>query len=235
MSRMTSFLFLLVLLFTWAAAPAFALPTVPPGFTILDLGDPVLKGPGAVGGIAVDSVGNVYIVNAGRDGPDGDRIYKRAPGGAITLFSRPLGAEFSASDELEMDASGNLYIWDRASGRILKIDPQGAASAFFFTGGAGSSIPRAAGLAFDANGILFFSDQKTDTLRRVAPDGTDLGLFALGVGDVFQMDFGSDGFLYAASVTLGAVLKISPSGSVATLTADPLPVGLAVDRLGGGW
>lgn len=131
-------------------------------------------------GLAVDGNENVYVADSGNN-----RIRKITPGGVVTTFAGSgvsgradgtgTNAQFSNLRALAIDGSGNLYAGD--SSRIRKITPSAVVSTL--AGGDGGyadaeSGTRAMfgsiyGLAIDANGTIFVSDNGYHTIRKIEP------------------------------------------------------------------
>jgi sugar lactone lactonase YvrE len=99
--------------------------------------------------------------------------------------------------------------------------------------GEGWDTPK--GLAFDRSGNLFVGDFKTDTIFKVAPDGTR-SAFATGVHWPNNIAFDATGNLYAlspAGESKGAILKFSPDGTKSTFASGVgFPLSLAFDSAG---
>jgi uncharacterized protein (TIGR03437 family) len=155
-------------------------------------GGPATNAPlGELRGVAVDSAGNVFAVDAGNN-----RVVKIAPTGTLWVvagtgtvgFSGDGGPATAASLNLGLtlgmgvDGAGNLYIADRWNQRIRRVTPAGVITTVAGNGIAASSgdggpataasvyDPR--GVAADASGILYIVDQANARIRRVGLDGT---------------------------------------------------------------
>ncbi len=93
-----------------------------PGFLIGDL----------KGGIAVDSTGNVYVVDTGNN-----RVQKfNSQGGYVTQWGT-LGTgngQFSGPGGIAVDSTGNVYVVDRFNNRIQKFTSSGSYVSQFSTG-----------------------------------------------------------------------------------------------------
>ena len=77
-------------------------------------------------GVAVDSMGNVYIPD-GYAGADPSRVIKVTAAGAASLLT-PTGITFSRPEGVTADGMGNLYINDGGHNRIVEITTAGVAS-----------------------------------------------------------------------------------------------------------
>jgi NHL repeat-containing protein len=130
-------------------------------------------------GVALDAIGNLYIVD-GRNkrvrkvGLDGI-ITTVAGGGTASVTSGAsatavsLGVPFGVA----VDLTGNLYIVDIGVGSILKVSPSGAISRAAQLGSEG-------GLAVDSTGNLFFADTDNNRIRKISPDRTDAAVAGNG-------------------------------------------------------
>ena len=77
-------------------------------------------------GVAVDSMGNIYIPD-GYAGTDPSRIIKVTAAGAASLLTAT-GITFSRPEGVTADGMGNLYINDGGHNRIVEITTAGVAS-----------------------------------------------------------------------------------------------------------
>ena len=139
--------------------------------------------------IWVDAAGNVFIPDRGNN-----RVRRIAPNGVINTvagsgqhsFGGDSGQATSAALDwpaaVAGDAAGNLYIADQHNNRVRRVDRSGVITTFAGNGqhsfGGNGGQARAAaldypcGLALDAAGNLYVSDQHNSQVRRVRADGT---------------------------------------------------------------
>ena len=170
-------------------------------------------------GVAVDSLGNVYIADA-----YGVRVEKVDPSGTLSVFAgtgtqdfpTPGPAASTAIGEpvgVAVDASNNVYLADQANHLIEKITPSGTLSIFAGTGTDGLPTPGPAtssnlsapfGLAFDSSNNLFVADEVGQVIEKITPSGT-LSIFA------------------------GTGTQGTPTPGPATSSSFDQPIGLAVD------
>jgi uncharacterized protein (TIGR03437 family) len=175
-------------------------------------------------GVAVDSRGNLYIVDIGNE-----RIRKVAPNGTITTVAGTGAAGFSGDGGLAteatlnqpsrvaVDTAGNLYIADSLNNRVRKVTPAGTISTFAGNGveadsGDGGPATSAAlnfpsDLVTDTAGNLLITDN-SQVVRKVAPNG----IITTVAGN------GTEGY--------------SGDGGPATTAALNFPRGIAVDAAG---
>ena len=203
-------------------------------------------------GVVMDKVGNLYVA-------DETSILKITPKGeVITLagsaksgFSDGFGsaAKFNSPRGIAIDATGNLYVADRDNNRIRKITPSGdvstfAGSAHGHADGTGSAaqFSQPWGIAIDAQGNLYVTDDGTNHIRKITPAGEVSSLagsdptgygssgFADGPGNVARFNSPRDividakGVLYVADSGNDRIRKIvieSESETTGGKTASP--------------
>jgi sugar lactone lactonase YvrE len=128
---------------------------------------------GTIGGVAVDSNGNLYIGDVGFQ-----KIRMVAPDGTISTV---LGSGVTSPWGLACDASGNVYIADSSANVVRKMTPQGALTVFAGKGTAGYVGDEAAatqallsnpyGVSVDAAGNVYISDTGNNVIRKVDTKG----------------------------------------------------------------
>lgn len=139
-------------------------------------------------GVAVDSIGNVYIADM-----DNFRIRKVDTNGMITTVAGNGAFGFTGDNVLAtqtalssptavaVDDTGNLYIADLFNYRVRKVNPQGIITTVAGTGQAGytgdggpatqARIDAPEGLAVDRMGNLYIADSASNVVRKVDIDG----------------------------------------------------------------
>jgi uncharacterized protein (TIGR03437 family) len=138
------------------------------------------------------------------------------------------------------DAAGNLYIADAS--RLRMVDTSGAIHtvAGCQCGGDGGPAPwaqagAAAGVALDSSGNIYFSDQGSHMVRRIAPDGTITAVAGIGEAG-FSGDggpataarlswpaglaFDSAGNLYIADEQNDRIREVSTAGIIQTVAGN---------------
>jgi gliding motility-associated-like protein len=182
--------------------------------------------------VAVDAAGNVYVADAGNN-----LIRKITPGGQVSTFA--IG--FNNPSGLAVDGLGNVYVADTGNNLIKMITPGGVVSVFAGSGSIGSvngtgttaSFNLPTGIAIDAAGYLYITDEGSDLIRKITPgglvsvlagsgspgsvDGTGaaasfnspVGITVDGIGNVYVGDSGND-----------VIRKITPGGLVTTLAGS---------------
>jgi sugar lactone lactonase YvrE len=178
---------------------------------------------GTFEGIAIDALGNVYVLTVGGRYPS--TIFKFVPGLSRSVFGTVPGAGFG----LAFDSAGNLYAADSGSDiipgleAIYKFAPDGTRTVFAGPDAFPDSFP--VGLAFDSSGNLFVSTEGNpgnDSILVFAPDATE-STFATGLTQPRGLAFDSAGNLFVAetlAAPLGDILKFPAGGGSPTVFAS---------------
>jgi DNA-binding beta-propeller fold protein YncE len=146
-------------------------------------------------------------------------------------------AKFRVPFGIASDAAGNLYVTDMENHRIRKITPAGEVSTLAgggrgFADGVGSDakFDDPVGIASDAAGNLYVTDNGNHRIRKITPAGEvstlagGEGGFADGVGSAARfyrpsgIAIDAAGKLYVVDSWNNRVRKITPTGEVSTLT-----------------
>jgi hypothetical protein len=138
--------------------------------------------------VALDATGNIYISDYSNN-----RIRKVNAGGIITTiagngtagFSGDGGqattAEVNNTQDLTIDASGNIYFADAGNNRVRKINTLGIITTIVgtgigaYSGDGGQAIAAElygpGSLTFDVNGNLYIADGNNNRIRKVNTSG----------------------------------------------------------------
>nr|MCS5620403.1 NHL repeat-containing protein [Nitrospinaceae bacterium] len=144
--------------------------------------------PSLPSGVVVDDKGNIYISDRSNDRVrvvDNKGIITTFAGNGVDGYKGDLGpatqAQLSKPFGLALDKKGNLYIADRVSNRVRKVNPQGIITTvagdggFFFMGDNGpayrASLAGPTGIVVDKNGILYIADRNNNRIRSVDTQG----------------------------------------------------------------
>ncbi len=124
-------------------------------------------------GVAVDSMGNIYIPD-GYAGADPSRVIKVTAAGVVSLLT-PTGITFSHPEGVSVDGMGNIYVADGGNNRIVEITTAGMASVLAI-----NSLPTPAtlgspfGVTVDPSGNLYIPDSGNNRILFVNVSGTAL-------------------------------------------------------------
>lgn len=194
-------------------------------------------------GIALDSVGNLYIADPGAlNSPMGNsRIRKVDNAGIITTVAGTGRAGYSGDggpatsarlnfpSDVAVDSIGNLYIADTSNGVVRKVDPSGIIS----TVATGFSLP--VGVMTDSIGNVYISDAFKAEVLKLDPSGVVTVVAGNGSfgysGDggpatsaqlFFPNDTGLDsaGNLYIADSGNNVIRKVDTAGIITTVAGD---------------
>jgi sugar lactone lactonase YvrE len=140
-----------------------------------------------------------------------------------------LGSRFTGPDGLAVDATGNIYVADEASG-IIKI-PAGGGSRVQI--GSGFNFPR--GVAVDVAGNVYVADPGGGTVYKI-PAGGSAPVTLSSAGGTYPTCIAVDaaGSVYVGDAGNGTVYKIPVGGSVPVTLGSGIiyPSGIAVDGAG---
>jgi uncharacterized protein (TIGR03437 family) len=175
--------------------------------------------------VAVDLAGNLYITDF-----DNHRLRRVSALGIISTFAGSgestlsgdggpaLAATFNRPSAMARDGAGNIYVADYNNDRVRKIDTLGMVTTYagggMVVGDGGpatkANIGRPAGLALDAAGNLYVSDQGNCRVRKVTP----LGIIITFAGAGCWFSGGDGGPAAAANLNDPAGLAFDRSGNL---------------------
>ncbi|MEI6781111.1 MAG: cadherin-like beta sandwich domain-containing protein, partial [Verrucomicrobiota bacterium] len=132
-------------------------------------------------GLALDGATNVYVADNGNNS-----IRKVTPAGVVTTLAgngsagfvdgQGTAAQFRFPYGVAVDTSGNLFVGDAENNRIRKITPGGVVTTFAGSGARGgfqngpvlqAIFDHPNGVAFDAAGNLYVTDQNNYCIRKI--------------------------------------------------------------------
>jgi hypothetical protein len=133
-----------------------------------------------IGGIAVDSTGNVYVADSGNY-----VIRKITPGGVVTTLAGSgngvyadgtgTAASFCIPQGITVDANGYLYVSDVGCNRIRLITPGGVVTTLAGSGaegaangtGTAASFYQPWGIMIDSYCHIYVGDRYTELIREI--------------------------------------------------------------------
>lgn len=186
------------------ATSAGAQPAPPPsGDRVVTLTDTL---PGAVGGVAVDATGTIYVADFG------GTVWKVTPWGEATRFVTSLyGASGNA-----VDAKGVLYQSSFNGNFVSRIDRDGTVTEL------ADGLQGPVGIAIDGEGALTVTNCRGNTLSRITPAGV---VSEFAASDLFNCPNGitldGQGNFYVVNFGDGKMLRVTPDGSVSDFATIP--------------
>ncbi|MBM3767587.1 MAG: hypothetical protein FJW32_19530, partial [Acidobacteria bacterium] len=174
--------------------------------------------------LAVDTRDRLWILDLGA------RIYRYTPPAGVARLTTTPSLDAVTLSGIAIDASDNFYVSSSSAGRVYKITPTGAVSAYAGNGSAGSNaegvpalttgIETPTALAVDSKGNLFILESRRNRIRIVTPAGILYTAAAPEGKFLRQLAAGWDGNVYATAS--GFILRLSPAPPpVPVLTSKP--------------
>ncbi|MDD5058852.1 MAG: NHL repeat-containing protein [Sideroxydans sp.] len=182
-------------------------------------------------GLATDSVGNIYVADAGNN-----TIRKITPTGVVSTLAGIAGvrghangtraaASFYSPTGIATDSAGNIYV--SCDNAIRKITPGGEVTTLAGmsgdrgdTDGTGTAarFNSPTGIATDSASNVYVADYGNSKIRKITPAGV---VTTLATSYDFPTDVDADnaGNIYVANTGDGTIRKITPAGVVTILAS----------------
>lgn len=177
----------------------------------------------APGSLAIDPKGDLYVADTGHR-----RILQLDPEGRpVAQFAGALGfARGMAVDP----GTGTLYVLDSAHDRVLRFSATGE----LLSSWGGFGDPR--GIALDAAGNVYITDDTAGTIQKFTASGAPLGARTIAPPDISNgigaIAIDRHGTTYVAVTSQSAVLTFSPAGQmIARWTHFHGDIAVVIDRL----
>lgn len=198
---------LAVILLAVEASGAGAQQSVPPDTTSTLFVSDTIPGYGAVGGVAVDASGYVYVADFRNS------VWRITPEGHVARFADGFyGASGNA-----VGPRGYLYQSSFFGNYVSRISRAGDVETWVDEGLAGP-----VGIAVDSVGTLFVCNCRANTIARVDSDRVAT-TFAKGplLACPNGITFDDRGDLYVVSFSTTAIARVAPDGTMTTFTDIP--------------
>ena len=211
-------------------------------------------------GLAVDSVGNMYVTDSGNH-----TIRKATPEGVVTTLAGLAGqtgsangtgsvARFNTPNCVAADIAGNLYVTEWVNNTVRKVTPGGVVTTLAGTPGLSGSADGTGGaarftgpngVAVDSTGNVWVADFFNQTIRKITPGGVVTTLAGLvgstgtndGAGTAARFNnpngaaVDSAGNFYVSDELSHTIRKVTPAGVVTTVAGSAGNLG-SVDGAG---
>ncbi len=188
-------------------------------------------------GIAVDSVGNVYVGDTGNQ-----RIRKITPAGDVTTLAgsgavalvdgKGAGASFNYPQGVAVDTAGNVYVADTENDSVRKVTPSGDVTTL---AGPSAGLQLPGGIALDATGNLVIAQGGDSRILSLTMGGVATAVAGSGQrkfedGTGAAASFANpvaiavrDKALYVADYGNYRIRRVGPLGQVTTLAGAGAP------------
>ena len=182
---------------------------------------------GYVYDLALDTTGNFYASIAPPIQNAKGALVKIGQGGQTTVIDSGYfrGLALDKAGNIYVNDIGNINIW--GSGKVKKINPAGIKTII------GTGYENNLGIALDAAGNVFITDQTNNAINKIGNDGSSK-IVATGFYVPVAIALDSAMNIYVGDVGRTTVLKI-PAGDAATgySISPSLPVGLSLNTTTG--
>lgn len=174
-------------------------------------------------GMHVDAEDNLWVTDVGRS-----TVLKYDPNGELeTILGDPDNPgpgprQFNQPTDITLDSRGELYVADGyVNSRVLKFSPSGDwLKSWGKRGNAPGEFNTPHAIAIDEKDILYVSDRANQRIQRFDSEGNfldewvDLGLDQPGSGELNDIHWGSDGYLYGGTGRGNKIIALNARGEL---------------------
>jgi streptogramin lyase len=161
-------------------------------------------------GLAVDSLGNIYVADFGAN-----KVKQISPSGSVTTVPN-LWAILKNPSDVAVDQAGNIYVIDSGNSRLRRITPDGTVNTIAGSGEPGfadglgieAQFRRPMGMTIDAAGNIYIADTDNYRIRMVTPAGEVVTIAGQGVPGL------AEGLGTNAKFTYPKGIAIGPAGDI---------------------
>lgn len=180
-----------------------AAPEAPSGAEVFTIADSLV---GAVGGVAVDRLGVIYVADFG------ETVYKVQPDGRVAVLATGLyGTSGNA-----IGSHGELYQANFSGDYISRIERDGSHSIF------ADGLDGPVGVAVGPDGELYVNNCRGNSVDRISPEGE---VRELAASELFNCPNGivrhPDGDLYVVNFSDGRMLRVTADGETTEFARVP--------------
>jgi Bacterial Ig-like domain (group 3) len=191
--------------------------------------------PLSITGVAVDSMGNIYIPDGYSQGGDPSRVIKVTAAGVVSLMT-PTGITFSSPAGATADGMGNIYIADQGHNRIVEITSAGVASVLAINNlPSPTTLSDPFGITVDPLGNLYIPDTLNDRLLFSSVSGSALTFANTATGATSAAktatvtNLGDQALVFSTNPTYTANFSNNPSDQNPCTSSTSLLAGTACD------
>jgi len=169
-------------------------------------------------GVALDSSGNVYVVDTGNH-----RIVKYGANGENPVYAGSFGAgndQLDSPTGIALDSDGNIYVSDSGNHRIVKYDSEAENPLYIGELGTGDDqFNSPQGLAVDSDGNLYVADTFNNRILKFDVNGDFLAKWESADGESDRLNgpnglaLDSDGHIYVADTFNDRIVKFNSNGT----------------------
>ena len=168
-------------------------------------------------GIAIDSAGDVWVVNEG-----GNNVTELSPTGA-TIGTYAVGTN---PLRIAIDSVGNVWVVNDSGNTVTELSPTGTTIGTYAVG------TNPIGIAIDSAGDVWVANYGSNYVTELSPTGATIGTPSVYGPDGIVID--SSGDVWVSN--LNGITELSPTGAtIGTYVVGTNPHGIAIDSAGDVW